>query len=153
MSKSVREISDQLGVNRSTVYRAIKKHNLEPEISSDGSETALYSEDSIKVIRDEIKRLRAKKDPQKRSETASQTVENNSLIDALKETIRIQSDEIEHLRNENLELREMIKREQEIRAGLLAIEARAQTERPRLTDRIKSRFKKRDRKSDETAPV
>lgn len=154
MSKTVKQISESLGVNRSVVYRAIKNLNIEPESLSDGangSGTTLYSDESIKAVRDEIKRIKAKHESKGKSESIKQE-QSDILIDALKETIRTQSEMIEHLRTENIELREMLKREQDIRVGLIAIEARTGQDKPRLSERIKSKFKRNKSENEHPAP-
>ena len=138
MELSVKEISESLGVNRNKVYRAIEKLSLEP-IMVDG--VAKYGEDALQAIRGEVERIDQKKrshgaphgEPP-RSEARDSRVE---LIEALQVTIKSQEATIEHLRKENDELREMLKREQEIRYGKLVIEA---STKPKLTDRIKRIF-------------
>lgn len=146
MELSVKEISESLGVNRNKIYRAIKNLDLEP-LSVDG--ISKYNDQAIEAIKAEISRIDTKKAPYKpnRTEQARET-DRVDLVDALRETIRVQAETIDHLKSENIELREMIRREQEIRFGKLAIEA---STKPKLTDRIKSLFSGRN-KSQESEP-
>ena len=146
MELSVKEISESLGVNRNKIYRAIKNLDLEP-LSVDG--ISKYNDQAIEAIKAEISRIDTKKAPSKpnRTEQARET-DRVDLVDALRETIRVQAETIDHLKSENIELREMIRREQEIRFGKLAIEA---STKPKLTDRIKSLFSGRN-KSQESEP-
>lgn len=146
MELSVKEISESLGVNRNKIYRAIKNLDLEP-LSVDG--ISKYNDQAIEAIKAEISRIDTKKAPSKpnRTEQARET-DRVDLVDALRETIRVQAETIDHLKSENIELREMIRREQDIRFGKLAIEA---STKPKLTDRIKSLFSGRN-KSQENEP-
>ncbi len=146
MELSVKEISESLGVNRNKIYRAIKNLDLEP-LSVDG--ISKYNDQAIEAIKAEISRIDTKKAPSKpnRTEQARET-DRVDLVDALRETIRVQAETIDHLKSENIELREMIRREQDIRFGKLAIEA---STKPKLTDRIKSLFSGRN-KSQESEP-
>jgi hypothetical protein len=146
MELSVKEISESLGVNRNKIYRAIKNLDLEP-LSVDG--ISKYDYQAVEAIRAEIDRIETKKAPSKpnRTEQARET-DRVDLVDALRETIRVQAETIDHLKSENIELREMIRREQDIRFGKLAIEA---STKPKLTDRIKSLFSGRN-KSQENEP-
>lgn len=146
MELSVKEISESLGVNRNKIYRAIKNLDLEP-LSVDG--ISKYNDQAIEAIKAEISRIDTKKAPSKPNRTEQARETNRvDLVDALRETIRVQAETIDHLKSENIELREMIRREQDIRFGKLAIEA---STKPKLTDRIKSLFSGRN-KSQESEP-
>ena len=150
MELSVKEISESLGANRNKIYRAIKNLDLEP-LSVDG--VSKYDDHAVEAIRAEIDRIETKKAPSN-SNRAENTRDrhyfddHSDLVDALKETIRVQAETIDHLKSENIELREMIRREQDIRFGKLAIEA---STKPKLTDHIKSLFSGRN-KSQENEP-
>lgn len=145
MELTVKEIADSLNINRSKVYRAIERLSLEP-LMVDG--VTKYDEDALEAIRTEIERVDAKKrsshgvgEPP-RSGTGTPSGDQSELIEALKFTIKSQADTIEHLRTENNELRSMIKREQDIRAGQIMLEANT---KPKLTERIKSLFSSHDK--------
>lgn len=146
MELSVKEISESLGANRNKIYRAIKNLDLEP-LSVDG--VSKYDDQAVEAIKAEIDRIDTKKAPSKPNRT-EQARENDrgDLVDALRETIKVQAETIEHLKSENIELREMIRREQDIRFGKLAIEA---STKPKLTDRLKSLFSGRNKSQEDTA--
>mgnify|MGYP000865068444 FL=1 len=145
MALTVKEIADSLNINRSKVYRAIERLSLEP-LMVDG--VAKYGEDAIEAIKTEIERVDSKKrsshgaGESPRSGTGTPSGDQSELIEALKFTIKSQADTIEHLRTENNELRSMIKREQDIRAGQIMLEVNT---KPKLTERIKSLFSSHDK--------
>ena len=137
MALTVKEISESLNVNKNKVYRAIEKHDLKPEFTNG---VAKYDDQAVKVIRDEIKRIDKKKartENEQRKNEPQTSSDQSDLVIALKETIRIQNETIDHLKTENNELRMMIKREQDIRVGQLMIEA---NNKPKLLERLKSRL-------------
>lgn len=144
---TVKELSDELNVNKNKIYRAIEKYDLKPEYTNG---VASYDDEAIKIIRDEIRRIdkkkaRTKSEPREPEHPISG--DHSDLVDALRETIRIQAETIEHLKSENIELRTMIRREQDIRAGQIMLEA---NNKPKLLERIKSRLFGRDGEQDGT---
>lgn len=126
MSQSIKQISESLGINRNKVYRIIEKLDIQPE-NADGTKT--YSDQAIKDIKAYLKRVEKDKkgldkDANQDARTAEQTPPGNQdVIDALKEVIRIQAETINDLRTQIEALTEMVKHEQEIRLGQLALEA------------------------------
>ena len=136
MSQTIREISESLGVNRNKIYRIVDKLELTPEVV-DGVKR--YQESYLKAIKAELKKT--EKRPQDAA-TASRTADNpttgnQDVIDALKDVIRVQSETIDDLRARNQELTEMLKHEQEIRLGQLALEA---NHKPNALKRITGRL-------------
>ena len=136
MSQTIREISESLGVNRNKIYRIVDKLELTPEVV-DGVKR--YQESYLKAIKAELKKT--EKRPQDAA-TATRTADNptpgtQDVIDALKDVIRVQSETIDDLRARNQELTEMLKHEQEIRLGQLALEA---NHKPNALKRITGRL-------------